>query len=238
MITIGQLLSHSSGIPDYLNTEFNFDYSKKWKPEDMIRVVEDAELLFTPGEIFQYSNTGYVMLGMIIEEVSGLIYEDYIEEHIFKPIGMVNSMVSLKEDIPSATGHINGEKGPKIDNTAAFAAGDIISTVEDLALFYQALRNHDLISAESVELMEMTHSKKFPHQYGFGWYTQNVMGYDAVGHPGGYPSGFRHYVTHLLDEEILVIVLSNEATTKSKSMNRHLISIMLQEPIWIWEEKF
>jgi CubicO group peptidase (beta-lactamase class C family) len=238
IITIGQLLSHSSGIPDYLSPEFNFDYSKEWKPEDIIKVIEDAELLFTPGERFQYSNTGYVMLGMIIEKVSGLTYEDYMEEHIFRPSGMVNSMFSLKEGIPAAIGHVNGEKGPLINNTAAFAAGDIISTVEDLALFYQVIRDHVLISGESDDLMGTTHSKKFSHQYGYGWYTQNVMGYDAVGHSGGYPSGFRHYVTRLLDEGITVIVLSNEATINSKSINRHLTSIMLQEPIWIWEEKF
>ena len=237
IITVGQLLSHSSGIPDYLRPEFNFDYSKEWKPEDIVKVTQDAELLFTPGESFQYSNTGYVMLGMIIEKVSGLTYEEYIEEHIFRPSGMVNSMFSLIEGTPAAIGHVEGEKGPLMNNTAAFAAGDIISTVEDLALFDQAIRNHVLISGESDDLMGTTHSKKFPFKYGYGWYTQNVMGHDAVGHPGGYPSGFRHYVTRLLDKGITVIVLSNEMTTNSKSINRNLTSIMLQEPIWIWEEK-
>ncbi|WP_047984314.1 serine hydrolase domain-containing protein [Ornithinibacillus californiensis] len=237
-ITVGHLLSHSSGIPDYLSPDFNFDFSKEWNPEDIVKVTQDAELLFTPGESFQYSNTGYVMLGMIIEKVSGLTYEDYMEEHIFKPSGMANSMFSLKEGIPAAIGHVNGEEGPFIDNSAAFAAGNIISTAEDLALFYQAIRDHVLISAESDELMGTTHFKKFPYEYGYGWETQNVMGYEAVGHSGGYPSGFRHYVTLLRDKGITVIVLSNEATNKSKSMNRNLTSIVLQEPIWIWEEKY
>ncbi|WP_099360735.1 serine hydrolase domain-containing protein [Fredinandcohnia onubensis] len=237
-ITVGQLLSHSSGIPDYLRPEFEFDYSKEWKPEDIVKVTEDAELLFPPGESFHYSNTGYVMLGMIIEKVSGLTYADYIEEHIFKPSGMVNSMFSLKEGFPAAVGHVKGEEGPLMNNTAAFAAGDIISTVEDLALFDQAIRNHVLISAETDDLMGTTQAKKFPYQYGYGWYTQNVMGLDAVGHSGGYPSGFRHYVTRLLDEGITVIVLSNEMTINSKTINRNLTSIMLQEPIWIWEKLF
>ncbi|PFN14793.1 serine hydrolase domain-containing protein [Bacillus cereus] len=237
-ITISQLLSHSSGIPDYLSPDFTFDYSKEWKPEDIVKVTQNAELLFTPGESFQYSNTGYVMLGIIIEKVSGLTYEDYIEEHIFRPSGMEKSMFSLQEGNPAAIGHVKGEKGPFINNTVAFAAGDIISTVEDLALFYQAISNHVLISGESADLMGTTHSKKFPNKYGYGWYTQNVMGLDAVGHPGGYPSGFRHYITHLLDKGITVIVLSNEMTTNSKSINRNLTSIMLQEPIWIWEEKY
>lgn len=237
-ITISQLLSHSSGIPDYLSSEFEFDYSKEWNPEDILKVTEDAELLFSRGESFQYSNTGYVMLGMIIEKVSGLTYANYMEEHILRPSGMENSGFSLKDDAPAAIGHVNGEKGPLINNTAAFAAGDIISTAEDLALFYQAIEDHVLISAESADLMEKTHAKKFPNTYGYGWYTPNVMGYDAVGHSGGYPSGFRHYVTRLLNEEITVIVLSNEASINSKSINRNLASIMLQEPIWIWEEKF
>ncbi|SOC25040.1 CubicO group peptidase (beta-lactamase class C family) [Ureibacillus xyleni] len=235
-ITVGHLLSHSSGIPDYLNPEFNFDYSKEWKPEDIINVTKDAKLQFTPGESFQYSNTGYVMLGMIIENVSGLPYAEYIEEHIFKPSGMENSTFSLEDGNLAAIGHVEGVEGPTMNNTAAFAAGDIISTVEDLARFDQAIRNHVIISAESDDLMGTTQVKKFPYQYGYGWYTQNVMGHDAVGHSGGYPSGFRHYIARLLDEGITVIVLSNEMTTNSKKINRNLTSIMLQEPIWIWEE--
>jgi len=235
-ITVGHLLSHSSGIPDYLKPEFKFDYSKEWKPEEIVNVTRGAELLFPPGESFQYSNTGYVMLGMIIEKVTGQSYAEYIVEHIFRPSGMENSMFSLKEGIPAAVGHVKGEQGPLMNNTAAFAAGDIISTVEDLALFDQAIRNHVLISVESDELMGTTHAKKFPYQYGYGWYTQNVIGHDAVGHSGGYPSGFRHYVARLLDEEITVIVLSNEMNINSKTINRNLTSIMLQEPIWIWEE--
>ena len=235
-ITVGHLLSHSSGIPDYLRPEFAFDYSKEWKPEDIVNVTQDAELLFTPGDSFHYSNTGYVMLGMIIEKVSGLAYADYIAEHIFRPSGMENSTFTLQEGIPAAVGHVKGEAGPVMNSTAAFAAGDIISTVEDLALFDRAIRDHVLISAETDLLMGTTHAKKFPYRYGYGWYTQDVMGYDAVGHSGGYPSGFRHYVARLLDEGITVIVLSNEMTINSKSINRNLTSIMLEETIWIWEE--
>lgn len=236
IITIGHLLSHSSGIPDYLNPGFKFDYSKEWKPEEIVNVTRDAELLFAPGESFQYSNTGYVMLGMIIEKASRQSYENYIKEHIFRPSGMENSMFSLKEGVPATIGHVKGEPGPIMNNTAAYAAGDIISTVEDLALFDQAIRNHVLISVETDKLMGTTHAKKFPYQYGYGWYTQDVMGHDAVGHSGGYPSGFRHYVARLLDEGITVIVLSNEMTINSKQINRNLTSILLQKPIWIWEE--
>lgn len=235
VITVGHLLSHSSGIPDYLNPEFAFDYSKEWKPEEILNVTKQAKLLFTPGESFHYSNTGYVMLGLIIEKVSGQSYADYIDEHIFKPSGMENSMFSLPEGAPAAVGHVEGEEGPVMNDTAAFAAGDIISTVEDLALFDRALRDHVLISSETDKAMGTTHAKKFPYQYGYGWYTQNVMGYDAVGHSGGYPSGFRHYIARLLDEDITVIVLSNELTVNSKAINRNLTSIVLQEPIWIWE---
>jgi CubicO group peptidase (beta-lactamase class C family) len=235
-ITVGHLLSHSSGIPDYLRPEFKFDYSKAWKPEEIITVTRDAELLFTPGESFRYSNTGYVMLGMIIEQVSGQSYADYIMEHIFRPSGMEYSMFSLKEGMAAAIGHVKGEQGPVMNNTAAFAAGDIISTAEDLALFDKALRDHVLISEETDELMGTTYAKKFPYQYGYGWYTQNVMGYEAVGHSGGYPSGFRHYIARLLNEDITVIVLSNEMSINSKSINRNLTSIMLQKPIWIWEK--
>lgn len=236
-ITISHLLSHSSGIPDYLKANFEFDYSKEWNPNDIVKTVSDSELEFTPGKSFRYSNTGYVMLGLIVEKVSGQSYANYIEEHIFKPSNMSHSMFMVSAGIPKAEGYVEGKVGPVMHNSAAYAAGDIISTVEDLERFDRALRNNVLISKETSELMSMTHAKKFPSQYGYGWYTQDVMGKKAVGHPGGYPSGFRHYVTRLIDEELTVIVLSNEMTVNSKRINRNLTSIVLQEPIWIWEER-
>ncbi|QGG53139.1 serine hydrolase domain-containing protein [Lysinibacillus pakistanensis] len=236
-ITISHLLSHSSGIPDYLKANFEFDYSKEWNPNDIVNTVSGTELEFAPGKSFSYSNTGYVMLGLIIEKVSGQPYGNYIEEHIFEPSNMFSSMFTVSADIPKAEGHVEGKIGPLMHNSAAYAAGDIISTVEDLELFYSALRNNVLISKETSELMSTTHAKKFPFEYGYGWYTQDIMGKKAVGHPGGYPSGFRHYVTRLNDEELTVIVLSNEMTVNSKRINRHLTSIVLQKPIWIWEEK-
>ncbi|RHW36146.1 class A beta-lactamase-related serine hydrolase [Lysinibacillus yapensis] len=235
-ITLGHLLSHSSGIPDYLNPDYQFDYSQVWEPNDIIEVVRNEQLEFTPGESFSYSNTGYVLLGLIIEQVSGQPYSDYIEEHIFIPSGMHHSMFTIPEGSPAAEGHVEGESGPRMDNSAAFAAGDIISTAEDLALFDEALRQNLLVSEETTKQMGTTHASKFPYQYGYGWYTQDVLGHKAVGHSGGYPSGFRHYVVRLQDEDLTVIVLSNEMTVNSKTINRNLTSIVLQEPIWIWQE--
>lgn len=235
-ITISNLLSHSSGISDYLKKEFQFDYSKEWEPDDIVNIVSDAELEFTPGEGFSYSNTGYVMLGLIIEKVSGQPYVNYMEEHIFEPSNMLNSMFTVPTGVSKAEGHVEGKGGSFIHNSAAYAAGDIISTAEDLELFYRALRNNVLISKEASELMNVTHAKKFPYQYGYGWFTEDVMGKKAVGHSGGYPSGFRHYVTRLIDEELTVIVLSNEMAINSKRINRNLTAIVLQRPIWLWEE--
>ncbi|MFJ5565158.1 serine hydrolase domain-containing protein [Lysinibacillus xylanilyticus] len=237
-ITIGHLLSHSSGIPDYLKPDYEFDFSKEWKPKDIIEVVRNKQLEFTPGEGFSYSNTGYLLLGLIIEQVSGQPYSDYIEEHIFTPSGMHHSMFTIPDGVLVAEGHVEGKPGPPIHNSAAYAAGDIISTVEDLALFDEALRHNLLVSEETTKLMGTTHASKFPSQYGYGWFTQDVLGHKAVGHPGGYPSGFRHYVTRLQDEELTVIVLSNEMTINSMAINRNLTSIVLQKPIWFWEELF
>lgn len=237
-ITIGHLLSHSSGIPDYLKPDYQFDFSKVWEPNDLVEVVRNEPLEFTPGESFSYSNTGYVLLGLIIEQVGGQPYPDYIEEHIFKPSGMHNSMFETKEGSLVAEGYVEGKSGPHIHNSAAFAGGDIISTAEDLALFDEALRQNLLVSEETTKLMGTTHASKFPEQYGYGWFTQDVMGHKAVGHSGGYPSGFRHYVARLQDVELTVIVLSNEKTVNSKNINRNLTSIVLQEPIWFWEERF
>jgi CubicO group peptidase (beta-lactamase class C family) len=237
-ITIGHLLSHSSGIPDYLQPRFQFDYGQVWTPNEIVDTVRHAELEFAPGESFSYSNTGYVLLGMIIEKVSGLTYADYIKKHIFEPSGMTNSMFAIPSGRTAAQGYVDGKSGPHMDNSAAYSAGNIISTAEDLALFDKALRDGLLLSKDTMKLMGTTHAAKFPYQYGYGWYTQNVMGRQAVGHSGGYPSGFRHYIARLQDEELTVIVLSNEMRTNSKTFNRNLTSIVLQEPIWIWQKLF
>ncbi|MFP7300472.1 serine hydrolase domain-containing protein [Neobacillus niacini] len=235
-ITIGHLLSHSSGIPDYLNPDYQFDFSKEWEPDEILDIVRNDKLEFTPGESFSYSNTGYVLLGLIIEEVSGKPYSNYIEEHIFKPSGMHNSMFTIPEGAQAAKGHVEGKFGPLMHNSAAYAAGDIISTVEDLALFDEALRQNLLVNEETTKLMGTTHASKFPYQYGYGWYTQDVLGHNAVGHSGGFPSGFRHYIVRLQNVDLTVIVLSNEMTVNSKTINRNLTSIVLQKPLWIWEE--
>ncbi|WP_274362930.1 serine hydrolase domain-containing protein [Paenibacillus thermotolerans] len=235
-IKISHLLSHSSGIPDYMNPAFSFDYGKAWEPEQIVDVIRDATPDFEPGSGFRYSNSGYVLLGLIIEHVSVQSYEDYIAEHIFAPAGMEHATFTVTDGADAATGYVNGEAGPAMDDSAAFAAGNLIATAEDLAHYDRALRGGKLLSPESLTLMETEHASKFPQKYGYGWFVQRVFGHDAVGHSGGYPSGFRHYMTRVLDEDITVIVLSNDLQTNSKAVNRTLLSILLERPIWIWEK--
>lgn len=233
-ITLHHLLSHSSGYVEYLQSkEFEFDH--KYAKEEIISLFKDEPLNFTPGEKFSYSNSGFFLLGMIVEKVSGQSYEDYIAENIFVPAGMVHSSFSVANPQELAVGYVKGEKGPKVDPSMAFAAGDIISTAGDVYLFDQALRANQLLKAETQNKMYTVYSSRFPYQYGYGWYVLETFGHRNVSHSGGYPNGFRNYLTRYIDEDLTIIVLSNQMETDSKALTRELASIVFGKGIWFWQ---
>ena len=212
-ITIQQLLNHSSGLGDYME---HADY-KRTMPgidaiADILPLVYTQKPLFAPGERFGYSNSGMVVLGAVIEKASGLSYPDYLQRHVFAPVGMKDSHLAQEDDVLAnrSIGYIAKPDGGYRANVReimpASADGGLRTTAPDLLRFDQALNGNALLNAESRQRM-FTPFGPAPF-YASGWFTKRVEGHLAVGHGGGAPginAEFRRYP----DDGLAVIVLSN-----------------------------
>jgi CubicO group peptidase (beta-lactamase class C family) len=165
-VTIYNLLTHTSGIanftsfPDYASTE-----TAPTTPEKLVARFRDKPLEFQPGEKWNYSNSGYVLLGYLIEKISGQTYEQFVQQNIFSPLGMKDSGYDSHRTVMQrrATGYTPSDNGPVnagyIDMSIPFSAGALYSTTEDLLRWEQGLFGGKVLSATSFEKMT-THSSK------------------------------------------------------------------------------
>jgi CubicO group peptidase (beta-lactamase class C family) len=217
-ITIHHLLTHMSGIPDL--TEFPDFHTFKaisTTPEQTIVRFKDKPLDFQPGEKWNYSNSGYVLLGYIIEQVSGQSYEMFVQQDIFDPLQMTNTGYHHNDD-SLATGYTgtdsHWEKPDYIDMTLPYAAGGLYSTVEDLYRWDQALSTQQLVSQESLDLMFTPHAKiaAFGLGSGYGWFVGKMNNHQAVSHGGGI-DGFVTEIRRYIADHATIIILSNRQTT-------------------------
>lgn len=212
-ITLRQLLNHSSGLGDYMEHD---DYKRRMREirtiADILPLIYAQKPLFPPGERFGYSNSGMVVLGAIVEKVSGLSYPDYLQRHIFGPAGMRDSHLAQEDDLLAnrAIGYLPNPEGGYRANLReimpASADGGLHTTAPDLLRFDQAIGGNVLLRADSRQQM-LTPTGPVPF-YASGWFTKRVDGHLAVGHGGGAPginAEFRRYP----DDGVTVIVLSN-----------------------------
>jgi CubicO group peptidase (beta-lactamase class C family) len=217
-ITIHQLLTHTSGLPD--SWEFYADKNVPlvvYEPAEIISWFQDAPLDFEPGTRFSYSNTGYLLLGYLIEEVSAQPYEVFLAEHIFEPLEMTRSGYCL-DGAGLAVGYSdNGLEAPFINPSLAYSAGGLCSTVEDMQRWDQSFYTEELLAGEMLEAVFTPHvsipSLSFapPYEetsYGYGWFVGERLGHRVAGHGGTY-KGFRALIERYPDDEISIIVLSN-----------------------------
>jgi D-alanyl-D-alanine carboxypeptidase len=220
-VTVDELLSHTSGLGDAFTPQFEADPHAYRTNADYLPLFVDQPLLFAPGSSWSYSNAGYVVLGLIIERVSGRTYDDYVRRHVFAPSGMgATAAYDVESTIPNqAIGYttldIEGnETGVLAANTAllpgrGFAAGGGYSTVEDLFRFGRALRSNQLLSAESTALLLAGKADMAPNvRYAYGFMDRLDAGQRVVGHTGGAP-GVCSFMWLYLDSGYTAVVLSN-----------------------------
>lgn len=201
-ITVYHLLTHTAGIPDFISYE-----EAKKVPQEC-----------APGERMNYSNTGYVMLGLIIEKVSGKSYEAYLKENIFDPLGMKDSGYDHHETIlknrasgylfdPGSRTYVNA---PYQEMKGVSSAGALYSTIEDMARWDQALYGDRILKPASIEraFKPVTLTSGRQARYGCGWMISEVRGVREIGH-GGDINGFNTYIARYPDQKFSVIVLSN-----------------------------
>jgi CubicO group peptidase (beta-lactamase class C family) len=215
-VSIHQLLTHTSGLGSYWNKRFEERKSSITTVTDYLALFADEPLLFEPGARFEYSNSGFIVLGAIIEKVAGQSYYDYVRQHIYKPAGMTNSdAYEMREKTPNlAMGYTGsgGESGRK-ENTDSRPnrggpAGGGYSTVEDLLKFSLALRQHKLLGAKYTELVTTGKVKMGGNLYAYGFGDRKVNGKRSFGHNGGAP-GIASSLSIFPELGYTVIVMTN-----------------------------
>ncbi|HEX6429952.1 MAG TPA: serine hydrolase [Niastella sp.] len=222
IITIHHLLTHSSGIPNMTSfPSFVKDVMRNsYSPVQLVNMSADSTLQFKPGERFAYSNSGYLLLGYIIEKVTGKSYEQVLQENIFTPLKMNNTGYDHHGTLLKnrAGGYEkNGRRYVNanfIDMSVPHAAGALYSTVEDLYLWDQALYGNQLLRKENMELLFAKHIPSGGSYYGYGWGIGEIpLGNTAerketIGHGGGI-NGFNTQLTRIPSDKSFIVLLNN-----------------------------
>ena len=218
-ITIRQLLNHTSGLPDY-EALMPADQKEQLSDEDVLRILEQpTKGNFRPGAKFKYSNSGYVVLGLIAAKVSGKSFARFLEESIFQPLGM-SSTVAYEPGISTVKNRAYGyapsgktfRRSDQDLTSATLGDGGIYSSVEDLYHWDQALNTTKLVRATTLKqaFSPGNYGNGQTSNYGFGWFVDTVGGIRAAAHAGG-NLGFRNHIVRLPDEKLTVIVLMNRS---------------------------
>ncbi len=213
-VSVRNLLTHTSGIKSYTSLT-GFELTKHLKRAEFIKALGVYPLEFEPGERWNYSNSGYNLLGFIIESVSRKSYWDFMRERIFQPLGMNKTADrDPKFIIPNRASGYEWENGRLVgrdyDLTDVFSAGAIVSTVLDLAKWDAALRGDAFLKKESKAQiwMPMTLNDGKPYPYGFGWNVTSFRNHRLFSH-GGQTAGFAANISRYTDDNLTVIVLTN-----------------------------
>ena len=227
-VTVRQLLNHTSGIKSYTSVRDFFKTARKdYTQREILDLVAKEPMDFAPGEKWNYNNSGYFLLGMLIEKVTGKKYGEFLDERIFKPLGMTQTRVNdLQAVIPNrAQGYSwNGKalrNGEYVSPTQPFSAGMLVSSVGDLVKWDLALRSEALLKKSTLDQMwTLTKlSKGGEAEYGFGWGIRKVNGHRMVAHGGGIP-GFSTMISRFVDDDLTVIVLTNADDGNAEAIAR------------------
>jgi D-alanyl-D-alanine carboxypeptidase len=231
-VSVEQLLNHTGGIPNYTDDAEFWKISKeKLEPVRMLALFADKPLAFKPGEQWAYSNSGYFVLGLILEKVSGESYRSFIEKHLLAPAGMKATLYDDPEKLVPrrASGYQPMPDGsfapaPYIDMSGPYSAGALISTLGDLHRWNLALLEGKLIRHESLEKawspLPLAGGKK--NAYGFGWNVGKFEGQRMVSHGGGIP-GFMCMMYFLPEKKMTVAVLSNGAALSAEDVAQRVL---------------
>jgi CubicO group peptidase (beta-lactamase class C family) len=215
-ISLHHLLTHSSGIPDFVDLPgYEQTKAEPTTPQELISRFKGRPLEFAPGDQWRYSSSGYLVLGYIIELVSGQPYGQFIEERIFEPLGMEDSGYDHNLDI-LARGYAGEGQGWRaadaLDASVPYAAGGLYSTVEDLYRWDQALHGERLVPQKLLDMMFTPFESSPIGEFGYGWIITEEQGRTLVRHGGG-GDGFTSLIARYPEDRMVIILLSNRETT-------------------------
>ena len=216
-VTVRQLLTHTSGIKNYTGLS-GFELEKHLTKEQFIKAVSGYPLDFAPGEKWSYSNTGFNLLGMIVEKASGQSYWDFMRARVFGPLGMTattdrNPRLVIPNRAAGYEWRRDHLEHRDTDFTDLFSAGAIVSTITDMVKWDAALNGERLLKRSSLETLwtpaKLNKGESYP--YGLGWFIESVRGHRVIRHSGS-TSGFSSSITRYPDDRLSVIVLCNLGT--------------------------
>lgn len=250
-ITIRNLLNHTSGLIDYEDV-----YAKQMAntPEDKIPQLHDADVLrileqqnttqFPPGSRWKYSNSGYVLLGMIVQKVSSERFEDFLEKRIFAPLGVKHTVAFVNGEnqvTNRAFGYSKEGAGWKFSDqsptSATLGDGGIYSSIDDLVKWDKALADHALLSAAemkpAITPVQVEGGVKLDDgeksEYGFGWFLDPYRGLQRMWHDGE-TSGFRTTIQRFPEKGLTVIVLANRTDANPRELALKVADMFLAQP--------
>lgn len=240
-ITIAQLMSHTSGVYSYTNDRafMQKEVSEPHSREQMMALFKDKPLGFTPGTSYSYSNSGYSLLGYIIEAVTKKPYEQSVRTYIFSPLRMTQSgfdFTHLTKKEKSVGYFSLNEKdtalSPIVDSTVAYSAGAIYSTTGDLYRWHQALqRNTVLTAAQQEQAYTIVRNR-----YGYGWNIDSSNGKRIVTHSGGI-HGFTSKFARIPADDVCIILLSNSSSIALEEINKSILAILYNRPYTVPKER-
>jgi len=216
-VTIRQLLTHTSGIRSYTEVEaWRAHWAEDLTPDSIMGFVAKDTFDFAPGTRFKYDNSGYILLGMVIEKVSGQPYAQYLESQFFKPLGLTQTSYcpSHTTDPAFAAGYSKKDDGvvphEYLSLTQPYAAGSLCSTVGDFVKWQRDLAGGKVVSPESFTLMTTaaTLNNGEHIRYGFGLFPGELLGHKDFSHSGGIP-GFTTMAYDFPDDTLNVVVFTN-----------------------------
>lgn len=237
--TVRELLSHTAGFGDYPK---DFNFRKDWTEDELLKLVESIPLAYTPGTSWKYSNLGFLTLGILIHRVTGEFYGDFLQQRIFRPLGMSSTRIISEADIvPNRSAGYRIVKGelknqewvaPMVNTTAD---GSLYFSILDLAKWDAALYTEKLLKKSSLDLMwtpallqtgEPNGGRPNSGHYGFGWFIDERNGHRCVHHDGSW-QGFETAIDRYVDDRLTVVALTNLAEAQPGKITRHVAEMYL-----------
>ncbi|MBK9271083.1 MAG: serine hydrolase [Saprospiraceae bacterium] len=237
-ITIEHLLTHTSGIHNYSGIK---DPEKKLavdcKPEEVIDFFKNLPMRFAPGTKWEYSNSGYFLLGYIIEKISGKKYAEYLDENIFKPLGMANTHFANNKRIINnrvgaySMGNQGYENSRYLNETIIFSAGAIQTTVSDFFKWHEAVHSYKLVRKETMDKAFNRYKLSDGQEvdYGYGWRLGYLYDRPSIWH-GGMIEGYGTMELHLPKDDVFIVILTNCDCTYPKDIVRRLAALTIGKP--------
>jgi len=235
-VTVRELLSHTAGFGDYPE---KFDFRKDRTEAELLKLVEGIPLAYPPGTKWEYSNLGFLTLGILIHRVTGEFYGDFLQQRIFQPLGMQTTRIISEADIvPNRASGYRLVKGdlknqdwvaPMVNTTAD---GSLYFSILDLSKWDAALYTEKLLKRSSLNQMwtpaKLKNGQSNKDGYGFGWFIGERQGHRVISHDGAW-QGFKTAIARYVDDQLTVVVLTNLAEAKPGKIAEHIADMYLTD---------